>query len=72
MKVYPVVTPSKPQYPPPRPLLCGRYPPSVNFVLILSRCGTRSGCDPSGSSDPLSRQLELITHLKSTVAWVQR
>ena len=72
MKVYPVKTQSKPQPTPPRPLLCGRYPPSATFVLPLLGWGPRSVFDPDGIGDPILRQLALMIQPTSNVSWVRR
>ena len=70
LKVFPVETPRNPQTAPPQPLLCGRYPLTETFVLTLSGCGTRYGCDLAGGSYPVSFQSDLITQSISIVSWV--
>ena len=54
--VYLLEYPNMPQSPPPRPLLCGIYPPPRIFLLPLSGSMLYSVCGLLGSGGPLSHQ----------------
>ena len=66
--VSPVESPSKTQYTPLQPLLCGVYLPPATLILTFSVCVPRSGCNTDGDSDPLSRQSSLMTQPTSILA----
>ena len=67
MMLYSMESQINPQSPPPRPLICGMYPPPATFVLTFSGFMSRSNCDPVDNGDLISRQSALTTHVKSIV-----